>query len=47
MSRNQQQKLAMPSDAHDSTNSTQHWTKLPSKEAKFQELPNNMQIKAI
>jgi hypothetical protein len=37
----------MPSNAHNSTNTTQNWTKLPSKEVKFQELSNNMQIKAI
>ena len=40
--RNQLQKLNLTSNAHNSTNTTQNWTKLPPKEMKFQELSNNM-----
>ena len=37
----------MPTNAHNSTNTTRNWTKLPPKEVKFQELYKNMMIKVI
>ena len=47
LSRNQLQKLNMPSNAHNSTDTTRSWTKLPPKEVEFQDFSNNMHIQAI
>jgi hypothetical protein len=47
MFNNQPQNLKMPSIAHNFANTTQNQTKLLPKEVKYQELSNNMLIKAI
>ena len=46
MSKNQLQKLNMPSNAQNVVNTIGNWTKIPLKEVKFQDFSNNMQIKS-